>query len=393
MQKKNYKVLFISHDATRTGAPIVFLHQTKWLIEKADFQAQYLLLGKGPLLNTFESIAKTWIWNQDEIKRAPSKSFLAKLFGRLRKRNKGVLKELDKENYDLIYSNTVASHHVAVALKKRWNIPWITHIHEMPFSIKAFYKDAMNPSMLSEASRIVMASRTCAEMVKAEFDLDEKKIYVVYECVPVNQFANPKKSREEVLTLWNAHERFLVGGSGVMSWRKGIDLFIQLSRKVAELNPNSKALFVWVGNINREVVEGYFYECALLKQTPNIVFTGGSDDPASYFNAFHVFSLTSREDPFPLVVLENAAMGNPIICFEQSGGIPEFIKERGGAIVPYLNIDAMARQIVFWEQYPSEAESIGMSAKREVEKFDSDVIAPRILEIINDVLSAEEEMK
>lgn len=393
MQKKNYKVLFISHDATRTGAPIVFLHQTKWLIENTEFQAHYLLLGKGPLLNTFEGIAKTWIWNQDELKIAPNKSFLARLIDRLSKRDESVLKQLDKENFDLIYSNTVASHHVAVALKKRWKIPWITHIHEMPFSIKAFYKDAMNSLILSEASKIVMASQACAELVKAEFALDEKKICVVYECVQVNQFANPKKTREEVLTSWNAHDRFLVGGSGVMSWRKGIDLFIQLSRKVSELNPNSKALFVWVGNINREVVEGYFYECSLLKQTPNVLFTGGSDDPASYFNTFHVFTLTSREDPFPLVVLENAALGNPIICFEDSGGIPEFINDKGGTIVPYLNIEAMARKIVFWEQHPSEAESIGLRAKKEVEKFDTEVIAPQILEIINDVLSAEGELK
>ena len=57
-------------------------------------------------------------------------------------------------------------------------------------------------------------------------------------------------------------------------------------------------------------------------------------------------SLTSREDPFPSVVLEALSAGTPVVAFDRSGGIPDMLRETGfGSVVPHGDVDAMARAV------------------------------------------------
>jgi glycosyltransferase involved in cell wall biosynthesis len=143
---------------------------------------------------------------------------------------------------------------------------------------------------------------------------------------------------------------------------------------------------VWVGAIKKDVVEGYRYECMQLGIEPSIIFTDATSDPASYFQAFDAFALTSREDPFPLVALEAAALKKPIICFENSGGIPELIEHQGGTVVPYLDIKSFADQIIKWASDRNAASTIGEAAYQEVQRYDVKNAAPQVLEIISSVL-------
>ena len=64
------------------------------------------------------------------------------------------------------------------------------------------------------------------------------------------------------------------------------------------------------------------------------------------FSAADVFALTSREDPFPTVVLEALSAGLPVVAFDRSGGIPDMLREtKQGDIVPYGDVTAMAAAI------------------------------------------------
>ena len=58
-----HKVLFISHDASRTGAPIVFLHLLRWLRENTTIGIGILLKRGGELENEFNDIAPYYIWD------------------------------------------------------------------------------------------------------------------------------------------------------------------------------------------------------------------------------------------------------------------------------------------------------------------------------------------
>jgi hypothetical protein len=73
---------------------------------------------------------------------------------------------------------------------------------------------------------------------------------------------------------------------------------------------------------------------------------GHRDDMLAVYSGADAFALTSREDPFPTVVLEALSAGLPVAAFDRSGGIPDMLREtRQGDVVPYGDLTAMAAAI------------------------------------------------
>ena len=81
----------------------------------------------------------------------------------------------------------------------------------------------------------------------------------------------------------------------------------------------------------------------------NVHFVGVKPDPLPWYGLADVLALTSREDPFPLVCLEHAAMGHPIVTY-RNGGIVELLEAAGPeaalGVVDHLDVGAMADRVV-----------------------------------------------
>ena len=116
-------------------------------------------------------------------------------------------------------------------------------------------------------------------------------------------------------------------------------------------------------------------------------FCGHVANPLDYFAASDLFALVSREDPYPLVCLEAAMLGKPILCFANAGGMPEFVENDAGFVVPYLDIDAMADKVTEFIKDEKLLEDMGARASRKVkERHVVSVAAPRIIEVIGQFL-------
>jgi glycosyltransferase involved in cell wall biosynthesis len=76
--------------------------------------------------------------------------------------------------------------------------------------------------------------------------------------------------------------------------------------------------------------------------------------------------LPSREDPFPLVCLEAAAFEKPILCFENAGGMPEFVEEDAGFVVPYLDVEVMCQRVAQLHDDPQLLSQLGQVAANKV---------------------------
>ena len=57
------RVLFISHDATRTGAPMILLHLLRWLRANTELSFDVLLRDGGELAGEFEQTAQVFYFN------------------------------------------------------------------------------------------------------------------------------------------------------------------------------------------------------------------------------------------------------------------------------------------------------------------------------------------
>ncbi len=66
------KVLFIGHDASRTGAPLLLLHFLKWLRQETRFEFELLLQRGGDLADEYRQVAPTRILHGNVLPPLPS---------------------------------------------------------------------------------------------------------------------------------------------------------------------------------------------------------------------------------------------------------------------------------------------------------------------------------
>src|SRR5262249_37216301 len=159
-------------------------------------------------------------------------------------------------------------------------------------------------------------------------------------------------------------EGFIIFGCGTTDWRKGPDLFIDVADQANRLGLKD-AHFFWIG-IDTGELEQLQTKVRELGLTKRVFFLGEARDARSYFGSGDVFLLTSREDPFPLVCLEAADCGLPIVCFDKVGGMPDFVQNDAGYVVPFDDIKGMAEKIIFLCAHKEEREQRGATARQRV---------------------------
>ena len=379
------KVLFIGNDASRTGAPIGLLCFLRWLKENTDIDFEILLrIGRGPLLKEYEALAPVMCY--DRIDYNPT--VVQRVTRRLGFRNIGgrsclseVERRFEKSGIDLIYANTV-THGGILADLARLRLPVIVYVHELEWGIQRYGRRNL-ALVRKHAQRFIAASMAVKQSMVGRRGFPTELVDVVYEMLPPGEPPTHQVAADVRSALKLKATDFVVGGCGFHGWRKGRDLFVDLARAVHVRQPGQTIHFVWVGG---PIAEGTRIQPlpeggeADLKSI--LHFVPEVDNPLDYFAAFDVFAMVSREDPYPMVNLECASLGKPVLCFAGSGGSAEFVGDDAGFTVPYLDIDAMAEKVLLLAQDRKRLERLGGRAAEKARAHDVSVIAPQLLEII-----------
>lgn len=373
------KVLFISNNATRTGAPYVLLLFLRWLKkENKKIEIHILFLEGGDLLSDFKEITpKCYNYSDILIK----KPFLNRVFSfMLHKINKNntrknrYIKNIANQQYDIIYANTIASVSFATLLKKNCiNKPkLIAHIHELNTAIKEYLPNLNE--YVPHIDLFISVSHLVMEHLNTDWQVNPLQNHLVYAF-----------SDKETQKVTDNKKVFEVGASGMVNPRKGDDLFIQVANYIKTRHPEINIKFTWVGQIyNRQKISiEADLEKANLKET--VFFVGEQNTPEMYYKNFDVFLMTSREDPFPLVCIEVGKMGIPIICFENATGTTEILTEGGGFIVPYLDVVAMAEKLIFYYNDRALIHKDGAINKVKFAEFTAENMGEKIYNCIESI--------
>jgi len=380
------KILFISHDASTTGAPIVLLNFLEWLKKEEHFELSVFLKQGGDLENSFRNIAPTY----SQVVKTRLQRLLDRIIRKFKPQAEKYKLPTDllKQSFDLIYINTVVCLDLVSALKEKFNCPIICHVHENDFTIKYYYPESITKNNLDNVNHFIAASKSTMDNLVKEYEVRPENVSLIYEFIPTEKISKPSLSRELIKKELNISNEFIVGGCGLTSWRKGIDLFVQLALIFDELRPGNNIKQVWVGNISHEFICQFNYEARRLNVVDKIIFTGQKSDPQNYFQVFDAFALTSREDPFPLVALEAAALNKPILCFNYSGGMPEIIENgKSGIIVPYGDVRLMAEKIIQLMDDDTLKNKIGKNAGALVQNFDVNIAGKKIINVIEQLIN------
>jgi glycosyltransferase involved in cell wall biosynthesis len=375
-------ILFVSHEATRTGAPTNLLHFLRWF-KRSSTRPFSILLGRGgELMQDFRDLADTWSLDRSPWHPGATRIRLLRMLGRPHWAKIGERKDAQQFaarcSPALVYVNSIASARVVDVLAPRVQV--LTHVHETGFLLRAWRGSELS-SLLDRTQQFIACSNAVRKSLVDEQNISQVRVETVHESIPVDE-TRPERAREQILHELNApNDALLVVGGGNLHWVKGPDLFIQVARTVCAKHP--KAHFAWVGGGPNLEIEEFRHDSRLSGVAERIHLLGHVQKSVDYLAAADLFLLTSRADSYPLICLEAAALGKPILCFAEAGGMPEFVEDDCGFVVPYLEVAAMAERVSRLLECPGCRAKMGAAARRKVtERHDISMAAPRILEII-----------
>jgi len=330
------KVLFIGHGCHLTGAPLLLRELLSYLKLHTTLEPNLLLLANGPLLKSYQSICHT------EILERVKKNFIKKLKNLCVGQSVSYLNNRYLLNeFPLVYANTIASTTVAMSLYQPGRII-IQHVHELSYAADALNARELLKASVSKTYRFVAASEKVAQFLREDIGVDSSKINVVHE-FPVALTRSSESPFRSVVrrNLSISDNDYLIGMCGTPEWRKGVDLFDQLARKLKNKIMDKNVHFLWIGGAPNQLNE-IKHDIHKLEYNSFVHLIGDVQFPLDYYDALDIFALTSREDPFPVAMLEAASSGLPIVCFDNAGGAPEFVQHDAGIVVPYIDVQRMA---------------------------------------------------
>lgn len=379
------RVLFVGHDASRTGAPIFLLRFLSWLKAKRDLPFDILIGSHGELFGDYAALARTDLFEPRSTLAMKILRRLGLHRGRERRQVQRITAWLRAENIGTVYANSVASARMLDALAFL-DCPVICHVHELGDAVRIVGRGNIE-ILRRRASVFIAVSHAVARNLTDSYGIPAEKIRVIHGFVPVAELLKEEDADAAAAVrsrLGIPAEARLVCGCGSIGVRKGSDLFLEVARQVAVPNRGAPVHFLWVGG-QPAAVEKIRAEAAAAGLGAVMHFIGDQESVAPYFQASDVFLLTSREDPFPLVMLEAALFRTPIVCFADTGGAPEFLEGDAGFAVPKFDVAAMAGRLTELLQSPELRERMGSAARRKViERHDLEQGAPRLAAVIEE---------
>lgn len=352
-------IILVSHDAELGGAQQVVRILAKWLLSATRYEIKLVTMRGGPFVHEFSAIAPTF-----EVS-AHSKELVA-----------DKLKLFAGENVKAIFVNSVASGGFLTHWKQ--STPVVAFIHELPKLLRHFKNDL--DLITQRASLIVGGSEAVRIALHQEFGVDESRLRTVYAFIEefrsekIVKFDQKQAARQ---SIGIDPRNFLVTACGVLHWRKSPQKFIEVAEKFFAIT-NMPAQFIWIGGgPDLQHCERLVVEKGL---TGRVHFTGYEPEIARYLEASDLFLLPSEEDPFPLVCLYAAIALNPIVCFQEAGGIPEFVGKGCGRAVPFGDTNAMAEAVVDYIQNREMRERQGLCGRSLVQsEYTISTTGPQLL--------------
>ena len=350
------KTLFITHEASQTGAPLALLAILKSLKKDNNIQFDVITIRDGELHNNFSEVAD----NVFVFYKTPDNSLKTRIIRRIKKAlhiKEDELKFLNHRHYDLIYANTIASLWLGCAIKKRTGIPLIAHIHESEFLLSTYKAEK---TMFQMCDKIISVSSLSKDALVNNYSIPSSTISVVYPFSPFIDY----QMISDIPLRKDTKVTFKIGLSGYCCWIKGTDLLPHVIKKWSELHLDINTQFIWVGQKTENFELQLKYELNKLGLQQYLSLVGETKTPMELYQEFDIFLLLSREDSFPLVALENAYLGKPIISMEGASGINDLLKQEAGIIVPYLSIDGIVNAIYQLYTNKELALKIGQKAQQ-----------------------------
>jgi glycosyltransferase involved in cell wall biosynthesis len=366
-EKSDGRVLLVGHDAFPSGAQHLLLNIGRTLRSHFGVETSVILLEGGKLEEAYRDFGP--------LKIAGGAAALETL-----------LWSAKENGFDAAIVNTSASAS-AVPILSKAGIEATLLVHELPRILREKNLTASARIAAQEVRSIVFPASFVRDQFCTELALQRDKGLLIipqgmYHKIDVSQPAGDLLRQEFGIR----DDQRLVIGMGYADLRKGFDLFLQLWRLVRS-SSELVTHFCWVGDIDPSLKDWMRHEIDDAALTKTFHMPGYRKDVSAFLCAANAFVLTSREDPFPSVVLEALYVGLPITAFDRSGGIPDLLREHPlGHVVPFADTVAMAAAVIAAVREPPSDAAQAAGRNLITEQFDFAAYVWRLLQVVRPAL-------
>lgn len=382
-------LVVVSHSGSRSGAPMVLLRFLDWVDANTDIDVDVLLLHGGSMEREFERFDCRVIGGGDSrlwmLQRGLTNLELDRAANALAYARQAPLM-WSRRQAPIFLLNSLGSLPVLRFLPGSSNATFVLYVHELDDSFNRTLGESAWNLLSPRVDRFLSCGSMVTEMLVERKGIDPSRITEQPGFVdpPVDAADAARRLRR---SLGIADDAFVVGGSGRPEWRKGPELMIRAARTLIDRRPDLDVHFVWMGGpIDDSAGYKMVHDIREAGIADRFHLLGEVDEPPTVLAMLDVFALTSREDPYPLVMMEASAQGVPVVSFA-NGGVVEFAAAGGGApiaeIVPYLDVTAMVEVLAQLADDPARRLDLGARArKRVLAEHLVDVGAPRLLDTL-----------
>lgn len=337
-------VLLMSHEASRTGAPLLGWNIARRLADRCRIVS--LMLRGGELEADFAALAAatvgplTWDdWQPQEMRRIAQR--LVAAYQPLYAIANSIETGLMVPPLAALGVPTVALVHEFAAytrpLQKMRNVyDWATHV-VFPAQIVADSSLRAFPDLGVRAGLHLLA-QGCSDLPARGEPADALQT---------------DQSPGGALRPAGFEDAFVILGAGSVHLRKGVDLFIGAAATARRLRPDITFRFVWVGH-GYDPVKDTSYSTYIAEQIlhsdlgSSFVMMEAVEELEPIYAQTDVFFMCSRLDPQPNVGIDAIVRGIPTVCFEDACGTAEILAAHPATrhlVVAHLDVHAAAAKI------------------------------------------------
>ncbi|CUH49840.1 rhamnan synthesis F family protein [Ruegeria atlantica] len=340
-------VLVVSHQASRSGAPILTWNVTSKLSTR--YNVTTLCLTGGEITGDFRKVSEKVFDANLQSTKATDYTYLLNCL-------------CTEREYAFAVVNSIQSHALLKGLHE-CGVPSVALLHEFASYIE---KKTAFSEAVRWADETVFSTRLTLENA-LELDKGLMDMTPNVTVLPQGRCSVPNASRDDttveaersylrelIRPSSEQTERFVVLGAGTVEIRKGVDLFLETATRVLQSSESNDVHFVWIGpGYDPDKDFGYSVylrdqlQRAGLEQRVTMVPSISEMDVA--YEMSDVFLVTSRLDPLPNVAIDSMCAGLPVLCFEEASGVADLLIDEGlgeDCVAQYIDTGDMAGKLL-----------------------------------------------
>jgi len=310
-------------------------------------------------------------------------------------------------HYDLIHSHYWLSGLAGLELRTEWQKPLIHMFHTLAAmknrvarsseEIASELRMDSEIRLLREANRIIAPTQAEMAQIQWLYRVETQHVTIIPPGVDLAHFY-PIAKDEAKEYIGRPLDPCMLLYVGRVEPLKGIDTLIEalaMLKKRGSLDERPFCLAI-IGGDPHASPEQMSAEMDRLKRLStalgleeNVIFLGqrSQDSLPYYYSAAELVIVPSHYESFGMVALEAMACGTPVVASE-TGGLAFLVQDgETGFHVPAADPKALADRLLMLMQDPALRERLGRQASAYARGYDWSIIAEKVIELYNRVLS------